>query len=257
MGIETAIIGGVLGAAGSIGGAAIKKSAAEKAADVQLQGQREAIEAQRTAAGEARGFLQQQTAAAREELAPFRESQLAALQQLQGLADPESALAGQQRQRAQTNLQRQLSAQGLLRSGTQTRGLADIELGLEQQRAQLLGGLAGTGAVQASAGLTSQLGGQLAGIQTGLGQQIGSAFQAGGQVRGQQQLAAGRASGGLLSGLIGTAGGLAENIFPDPRQKRLADLQERALESLIGGGGRGVSQSQLGLLGRAAGGVFG
>lgn len=228
-------IGGAAAAGGSVAGGLIQKSAAEDATNAQVTANRESIAAQKEAADKAIGFAREQAGIARQDLAPFRESQLQALTQLQGLADPNSKFFTQQRDIATQAIQRQLSAQGLLRSNAQADQLGSLEAGLAQNRAQILGGLAGTGAVQSSAGISAGLGQQLAAIQGGYGQQVGSSLQALGQTIAQGRLAQGQALAGAVQGIGGAFQGTLGNYLAANNQQQLFDLLRGA------GGGTGVT----------------
>lgn len=217
MGLETAAIGalagGALSAGGSIAGAAIGSSAAGSAADAQLQGTRESITAQKEAAARAEALLREFNGTARADLEPVRSAQTGALTALQGLTDPNNAFYQQQRQVNTQAIQRQLAAQGLLRSRAQGDQLSQLELGLNQQRVGTLQGLAGLGGLQQLSSLSSGLGSNLAGIQGGLGQQIGSAFQQQGQIQAQAGMQSANAWQGGLAGLGNALSGI---VNPQP-----------------------------------------
>ena len=232
MGIETALIGGALAAAGSLGSAAIGADAAGGAADKATQAQREAIAAQKEQAARAEAFQREQAGIARADLQPFRDAQLGALGQLQGMADPNSAFATAQRDQATQAIQRQLAAQGLLRSKKQSDLLGNFELGLMNQRAGILQGIAGGGAAQQQAGISQSLGQGLAGNAVNLGNQIGSSFQNIGQIQAQGGMAQAQAIQGGLAGLNnaiqGTFSGVAaqqQNQFQNDFLKAWAKKQ--------------------------------
>lgn len=235
IGTTAALIGGgaILGAAGSVASGAMQSSAARSAAEAQLIAQREAIAAQREQSARAEAFMREQAEQARADLQPFRESQLRALGQLEGLADPGSNIYQQQRGAATTAIQRQLAAQGLLRSGRQTAALTDLELGLAMQRQQILGGLAGTGAGQAYAGIAGQLGGQLGANAINFGQQLGTSFQNMGAINANAITGQANAWGNALAGINNAAQGAAGQYVN-------WTLQNQLLQSL-GGGGFGMS----------------
>lgn len=228
---------GALAAGGAIAGGEAARGGAVAAGQAQLQAQRESIAAQTRQSEEALKFLREQAAISREELAPLREIQVGALEQLRGLATPGSPLEQAQRTQATTQIQRQLAAQGLLRSGTQVQGLTNLELGLAQQRQNILAGLAGTGGAQGLAGIAGQLGAGQAQIATGLGQQIGTSLGQQGRILGQQALGGAAATqaqiGGVTSALGATLG-----AFAPPSQF------QQALISALGGGGQ-FSPSQV------------
>lgn len=140
-GSATALIAGGVAAAGAVGGAAISASAADDATNAQLQAQREQIAFQREQAEKAEAALK-----------PFRDLQLQSAQSLQQLANPNSELAQMQRRQSTEAIQRQLAAQGLLRSRNQSDLLSNLEVGLAQNRANILGTLASGGAASNMAG---------------------------------------------------------------------------------------------------------
>lgn len=187
------------------------------------EGRDQSIEAQRAQTQKAIEFLTQQAGLAREELAPFREAQLGALAQLQGLTQPGSEFETQQREAATQNIQRQLSAQGLLRSKNQSDLLSNLELGLSQQRQNILSGLLGTGAAQGTAANLTGLGQQVGGLQAGLGQQIGGAFQSAAGPLAQFQVGLGQARGAGLRGVNAAV------------QEKIGQIQQLALLGATGG----------------------
>lgn len=225
--ITAPIIGGVLAATGAVGGAAIGAGAAGSAADSQLQGTRESIAAQKEAAAKAEALLREFNTQSRSDLAPVRDAQVSAINQLQGLGDANNPIYQQQRTLSTQAIQRQLAAQGLLRSRAQGDQLSQLELGLNQQRQNVLGGLAGLGAVQQLSSGSQNLGANLAGLQQGLGQQIGSAFQQQGQIGAQSIMQQANAWQGGLAGLGNSLNGA---INPQPT---LANI----LQQFQGGGG--------------------
>lgn len=233
---------------GTFASSVIGANAQEEAAQQGLQGQREAIQAQKEAAARAEAFLREQAGIARQDLQPLRESQLNAVRGLEGLAQAGNPFEEQQRQRATEAIQRQLAAQGLLRSKNQVDLLSNLELDLAtqayNQRAGILSGLAGLGAVQGQAGISQNLGAGLAGIQGGLGQQLGSSFQnmatiqAGGTM-GKAQAITGGLSG--LNNLIQTGLGM----YQTNQRNKVLDAQNAAiLQAILGGKG----SSTLGVL---------
>jgi len=210
MGIETIVAAGA--AAGSTGGgilsAVLGANAQRDASTIASDAQREALGAQRDRLAEsiaaqekmtdkAAAFLREQNQIARGDLAPFREAQLSALEQLKGLTDPNSEYYKAQRERSTQAIQQQLAAQGLLRSRNQSDLLTNLELGLNEQRQNILGNMANIGAVQGSANLSSGLGQTLAGLYGNLGGSLGSAFQ---------QYGAAQAAGLANLGQIGAQG---------------------------------------------------
>jgi len=213
VGTSALLIGGGIAAAGTVGGALIQSSAAGGAQEAQVTAQREAITAQREESERARQFIREGTAQARADIEPFRQAQVSALQQLQGIADPQGELAQAEREQATQTIQRQLSAQGLLRSRRQTDLLQNLELGLLQRRSNILGGLAGSGAAQQQAQLSAGQGAGLAQLSQQFGAQIGSAFQNIGEVQAGGALGRGQALGGAFQGIGNIAQGTAGNLI--------------------------------------------
>ena len=234
MGLETALIGGILGAAGSVAGSAINSAATGSAVDKQTQAQNDSIKFQQEQAAKADQLLRQQSDQARQDLQPFRDSQVSALNQLNQLADPNSSLANAQRDIATQAIQRQLAAQGLLRSKKQTDLLGNVELGLAQQRAGILQGLAGSGAAQQQAGISQGLGQNLANNALNLGGQIGSSFQNIGQIQGQGAIANANAITGGLAGLNNAIQGTFTNYANLQQQRQNNELNQAILMKLFG-----------------------
>lgn len=231
--------GGALAAGGSIAAGAIGASAAGDAADAQTQATRESIAAQREMAEKAAALFREQAGIARDDLAPFRESQLSALQQLAQYADPNSAYYNQERDVGTQAIQRQLAAQGLLRSKKQSDLLTDLELGMQRNRLSTLQSLAGTGAVQSSAGISQGLGQGLANIYGGLGNQVGSGLQQLGQIAGQSRMAQANAWSGALGGFNNAIQGSVGGLLNLNAQKQQLLYNQQLLKSLTGGGGVG------------------
>jgi len=202
-----------IGAAGSVAGGLINKSATDKATSAQVQAQREAMAFQEQQAKRAEEILKEQAAIARKDLEPFREVEISSLRDLRDLTDPNNALAVQERELATKHLQRQLAAQGLLRSRKQTRGLADIEMGLASQRAQRLGMLSNMGASQQAANISQNLGGGLASLYNNLGSQVGSGFQNMGNSVAQGHMAGAQATTGAISGVGNAISGLSGSLL--------------------------------------------
>jgi len=254
MGVET-IIGGALGGIGSVAGAAIGSSGAQsaaeaqaaamlKSAEIQRAANRDSIQAQEKAAGKAESFLREQAGIARQDLAPLRAAQTQAIQQLQGLSQEGNPLEVRQRQAATQQIQRQLAAQGLLRSKNQVDLLSGLELGLAEQRTGVLSGLAGLGALQSQANIAQGLGQGLAQIQGGLGAGIGSSFQQLGAQLGQNQMQVGQIFGqnalaqaqALQGGLAGVNNSIQGILQSSLAQKQRASDQE-FLTGLVNKGG--------------------
>jgi hypothetical protein len=212
-------------------------NAAKDSASAQLEGTKESIAAQKENTDKAIAFLGQQAAQSRQDLAPFQQAQTQALGQLQSFTDPNSAFYQQQRTAATNAIQRQLAAQGLLRSSAQGGQLQQLELGLGQQRLNIIGGLAGNGAAQSLSSISQGLGQNVAGLYGGLGQGLGSSFMAGGQATAQGILgSAGAAAGGLNA--IGNAaqGTLGNFMAYNQQQSQLSQLSR-----LLGGGSAGYT----------------
>jgi len=239
----TSIALGTLGAASAAGGiasAVAGAGAAEDAANAQVTSTREGIAAQREMADKAIAAQREQAGIARADLAPFRASQLKALGGLEELAQAGNPFEKQQRERATQAIQAQLAAQGLLRSKKQVDLLGNLETDLAsqafQQRAGILGGLAGTGAVQTSAGISQGLGSGIAGTYGGLGSGIGSSLQQLGQQIGASKIAGAQAFGQGLSSfnnaLQGTYAGFnAQSLRADQNA-----FQQQWLNRIGGGG---------------------
>lgn len=228
MGLEAAVIGGIIGGAGSVGGAAIGAGAAGSAADKQTAANRESMAAQKDAAAKASEYLKRYSSVARNDLQPLANAQTAGIQGLVGLTDPNNPYYQQQRDVNTQAIQRQLAAQGLLRSRAQADQLSNLELGLNQQRTGILGSLAGLGAIQQQSAGAQGLGQGLAGIQQMVGQQIGSAFQNQGQIQAQAGMQQANAWSGGLAGL----GNAMQGIFnPAPT------LAQTLAQLGLGGGG--------------------
>lgn len=233
---STAIIGGAVIAGGAtVASGAIASSSASDAEQAQIRAQREAITAQRAESERARQFIREGVTQAREDIQPFREAQLGALQQLQGIADPQGELAQAERGQATQAIQRQLSAQGLLRSRRQVDLLSNLELGLLRRRSDILGGLAGSGAAQQQAQLSAGQGAGLAGITQQFGAQIGSAFQNIGQAQAAGIAGRGQALSGTITGLGNIFGGVGESLFAQQQQQQQQQFQQQLLSGLTGG----------------------
>lgn len=221
-----AIAAAGVGAASGIAGSLIEASATRDATSAQIQANRESIAAQKEYADKALKFNAEQAAIARQDLAPLREAQTQAIGQLQGLSDPNNELYKQQRNVNTQQILAQLSAQGLLRSKNQTDLLTNLELGLNQQRAGIIQGLAGLGGLQASSQIAQNLGGLGAQTLTGLGQGIGSSFQNAGNIIGQGILGN---SNAIRSGIASTNNafqGYLSNVQSERNQENsLAQLK--------------------------------
>ena len=231
VGTTAALIGAGVGALGSVAGAAIQSGAAGEAQKAQTAASERAIQAQREQQAQALQFLEQQ----RTDLQPFREAALGATQELQGLSDPNSLIFQAQRERGTEQIQRQLAAQGLLRSTAQGDQLSNLEVGIDQNRAQILQALSGNGAPGQFAGVA----GQQAGAAAGFGQQLGASFNQQGQIAAQGALNQGKiASGGLSQ--VG-------NIFQATLDSQNKMKQREAYLKLLGGGGSGTVDAFAGV----------
>jgi hypothetical protein len=199
--------------------------AAREAAQMQLQGQREAIRAQELAREQQEAFITRQTERALQEAAPFRQLGLEASQQLLSRAQQPLSLTSpvireafaQQQAEQLGQLRRGLAARQGLRSGAalEQERLLGTRLGTQEalaqiqqrnleaaQQRQILSQLAGFGPQTAGlqAGLLGRAGQSLAGIAGGFGRSAadialrGGATRAGlagqlGQIGAQQALA--------------------------------------------------------------------
>lgn len=173
------IIGGTtaIGAGASLIGAGKQADAAEKATAAQLEAHREGLAFQKQTADRAFGLFEK----SRADFEPFRLAQLRAMGALEGLTDPNSPVYAAERKSLYDPIQKELNAQGLLRSGAQGAALGNVELGLSQKRAQILSMLAGTGA-----GATALSAGQNQGQQLlGTGERVGSSIAQTGAIQGQ------------------------------------------------------------------------
>lgn len=261
--ITGSLIAGGLAAAGSIGGAAIGANAAGSATDKSVNAQREGMASQERLAREGMAYQERQAGQsnqllrdfygqAQTQLKPFQDAQLGALGQAVGLTDPNNPVYQQQRDVNTQAIQRQLAAQGLLRSKNQVDLLSNLELGLNQQRVGQINSLMGLGAVQQGAQNTMGLGGGLANIASQLGANVGSSFsQMGannanslaqiGQTQAQGIMANANAWGGALSGLGNIAQGTIGNIQGIGQRKE----DREWLSGLIGGGANPQSLAGL------------
>jgi len=169
---------------------------------------------------------------------------LGATQELQGLADPNSQFFSQQRDRSQEAVRRQLAAQGLLRSTAQGDQLSNIEVGLEQNRAQILSSLAGNGASQAFA--------QTSGNMANAANQFGQNEAAQGNVLAQGFLNQGQIGSNLATQFTNIGGGIldqmnAERLREQQRLQQQAQMSQTnaILSGLIGGGGSAGGASSV------------
>lgn len=186
IGTTGAIIGGsVIGAGASLVGSAIGANSASAAADAQLKFQREGLDYQKQQSERAYNFMTDE----QKRFEPFRESQLRAISQLEGLADPNNPYAASERKISTDAIQRTLAAQGLLRSSAQGTELQNLELGLAQRRQNILQALAGTGAGAQAASMGQNIGQSL----LNSGSQIGSQFGQMGQTVGAGLMGQGQA----------------------------------------------------------------
>lgn len=269
-GITGAIVVGGSALAGTVAGGLIAKSGAQaagqsaadatvEAAKIQAASTDKSIAAQQQMTDKAANVLREQYGIARQDLLPFQQVQLKALQDAAGLTDPNSQIYQDERRLSTESIQRQLSAQGLLRSKNQVDLLSNLEVGLNSERFNRVNQLAGIGAAQQGAALSQGLGGSLSGLYGNLGQNIGSTFQnsgntlAGlyqnlGQVRGQTALAGSQAIGGIVAGGSNALQGVFANVNAMNNQQ----AQLALLNKLMGGGG-GLSGLNLGQMGASLG----
>ncbi len=203
-------VGGGLAAAGSVAGGVIGANTTKKAGEQQA-----------SAADKSIDFQKQQFEQSRQDLEPFRQSQLLALQQQQQLTDPNSQVYEQQRGINTQAIQRQLASQGLLRSKSQVDLLSNLELGLNQQRLGVIGGIAGNGATEG-----------IVGLRNNLSQNVGSAFQNFGQNQAQTTLAGAQNTLGVLQGVNnsfqGGLGGLIQLNNQKTQNQQYQDWLSRA-----------------------------
>lgn len=218
---------GVAGAA-SVASAGIQAGAAGAAAEENAKATNQSIAFQKEQAAKSEALQREFYNQSRADLEPLRNAQTGALSQLSGLGDINNPLYQQQRQVNTEAIQRQLAAQGLLRSRAQGDQLSQLELGLNQQRIGTLQGLAGLGGLQQTASLAGNVGQGLAGLYQGLGQQVGSAFQQQGQVNAQSRMAQGQAIGQGLSSL----GNLASNFIGSNEALKRAEQQQAMQQAM-------------------------
>jgi hypothetical protein len=168
-GITGAIVVGGSALAGTVAGGLIAKSGAEaagqsaadatvEAAKIQAQSTDKSIAAQQQMTDKAANVLREQYGIARQDLLPFQQIQLKALQDAAGLTDPNSQIYQDERRLSTESIQRQLSAQGLLRSKNQVDLLSNLEVGLNSERFNRVNQLAGIGAAQQGGSVIPRLG---------------------------------------------------------------------------------------------------
>lgn len=223
------IIAGVIAAGAAVAASKISSDASNAATDASIWGVKQQVNAQETAADKAAAAISGSAQQARQDLAPFRAAQLAALGQAQDLTNINSQFYNGQREVNTMAIQRQLAAQGLLRSKKQSDLLTNLELGLDQQRAQQVNSLANLGAVQQTAQLDQGLGQGLAQIYSNQGQNVGSAFQAIGQISAQGRMAQGQATASALTGIANAAQGTYGNYLGQENQTN----QMKLLQALL------------------------
>jgi hypothetical protein len=212
---------------------------------------REGIAFQKEQAGRSENLLREFAGKADAQLKPFQDAQLGALGQAVGLTDPNNPIYQQQRTANTQAIQRQLAAQGLLRSKNQVDLLSGLELGLNQQRGNQINSLLGLGSVQQGAANTQSLGGGLASIASNLGANVGSSFGNLGAANANSLASMGQAQ---AQGIMARGNALAQGIsgFGNAIQGTIGNFQgikQREqdmlfLKSLLGGGG---GQSGLGM----------
>jgi hypothetical protein len=258
---------GLLGAGAAIGGALIGSKAAGDATDKSVAAQREALASQERLAREGMAYQERQAtrsdqllrdfnAQAQTQLKPFQDAQLSALGQAQALTDPNNPLYQQQRQIETQAIQRQLAAQGLLRSKNQVDLLSNLELGLGQQRANQINALASLGAVQQGAQNTMGLGAGLASLAGNLGANVGQAFgnlgaanaqgiSAIGQANAQGIMGQANALAGGLTGVNNAIQGTAGNLLALNNQAGQMEWLKSLLTRNVGSGGSGLSTTLI------------
>lgn len=225
-GVTGAVVVGVAAAA-TVASTEIQANAAEDAANSQLDAQGRAIAAQGDYASMAAAEYRRQYDTARSDLEPFRQAQLGALKQSQGLTDINNPYYQEQRDVNTTAIQRQLAAQGLLRSKKQSDLLTNLELGLNQQRTQQVNSLSQIGAVQQGANLALGYGSQIGQLYSQTGNQLGSSLSQIGQINGQAAIARGQAASGLVTGLANVGQSAAGNYLGyQQRQEQNAQLSQ-------------------------------
>ena len=178
---------------------AYQREALDKSLAAQKEAQQRAIAEYRAGTDRGVNAINQGFAQGRTDLAPLRDAQAYGVDQIRAqlgeVSDPNNPLYNQQRDVATQALQRQLAAQGLLRSKSQVDLLGNLELGLAQQRAQqrsqLAGYLGGLGAIERSAGLSAQQGLSTGNLYAGLGNTLGGLESQYGNIYAQGQLAYG------------------------------------------------------------------
>lgn len=240
-----AIAGGALAAGGSIAGAAISSSAADDATNAQVNAQREGMRTQERLAREGMSYQERQAQRSEQllrdffgqsqaQLKPFQDAQLQALGQAQGLTDANNPFYQQQREQMTQAIQRQLAAQGLLRSKNQVDLLGNMELGLNQQRINQINSLANLGAVQQGAANMQALGGGLANIAGNLGANVGQAFGSLGSANAQGLKAIGQsyaantmANAQNTSGLMQSLAGIGSNTFSSIANYKQGQAQQQ------------------------------
>jgi hypothetical protein len=219
------VVASIVGGGAALGSAAIGAIGAGNAASAQERATRDSLKMQQRMAREGMAYAERQAELSRKELAPFRELQLRALGQVSELSDPNSALARAERSRATEAVQRQLAAQGLLRSRAQGDSLANMELGFASENFNRQNALAGIGAAQGIAAGYQGLGQQGLSSYSNLGQSIGQTIQAGGAGQAQAYMAGANAIQGGFQ--------IANNSF----QSILGASQLNKLLAGSGGGG--------------------
>lgn len=250
----------VIAGVGAVAGAVIGGNAAEDAANTQANATRDAaraneratdksIAAQKENAQLAIGELRKQYETSRADLKPFQDSQLSALQQAAALTDPNNPYYQAQRAKMSENIQRQLAAQGLLRSKSQVDLLSNLELGLESERFNRINQLAGTGAVQTGAQMAQNLGSGIASLYGGLGGQLGSTFaNQGNTLASLYQAGGANAANAKMTGANATIGGLAgvNNAFQSYVNSSNNQSNFAQMMDLLKNNGGGVTPAQAG-----------
>jgi hypothetical protein len=247
------VIAAGIAAAGAVTASAVSSSSASSASDKQMTAEekaqksqedlaREGMQFQQTQATRADQLLRDFNSQAQTQLKPFQDAQLAALQQAQGLTDANNPYYQQQQAQGTQAIQRELAAQGLLRSKNQVDLLTNLQLGLNQQRVSQVNSIANLGAVQQGAQNTMQLGGGLADIANTLGANVGSSFQALGAANANSLARMGQISaqgtlqqGQIWGGLANQFGNIAQGTLGNYQSQQNQQWQQNFLQQLIGG----------------------
>jgi hypothetical protein len=241
-GVTGAIVGGaVIGGVATVAASQNAKSGAENAAATAAKGQENAIASQKEAQERGLGILGVGNDAAQKTLAPYVEGQKKAYDQLQGFTDPSNPLYNQERDFATKQIEAHLAAQGLLRSRSQGDSLANLELGLNQQRLGITQGLANSGDAQRSAALSAGTAQNAAALISGFAPNISSSLAGLAQITAQGQLAGSQAVGSGLAGLNNTIQGTIGNYISQQQYQQILS-RINGLGSSVGDGGPSTTE---------------